>query len=70
MTLNKLVASVLSNCLQYRRSKMLVDKWHHVCECLICCHILNWNVSESVAGSVQIVSVRSDSVERRLLGAF
>ena len=34
---------------------MLTDRWQHVSECLICCRVLKWNVSESVAGSVQIV---------------
>ena len=34
---------------------MLTDRWQHVCECLICCHVLKWIVSEIVAASVQIV---------------
>jgi hypothetical protein len=34
---------------------MLTDRWQHVSECLICCHVLKWNVSESVAGSVKNV---------------
>ena len=34
---------------------MLTDRWQHVSECLFCCHVLKWIVSEIVAGSVQIV---------------
>jgi hypothetical protein len=51
----KIAASVSSNCLQLRRSRLLIDRCQHVSECLICFHVCKWNVSESVAGSVQVV---------------
>jgi hypothetical protein len=34
---------------------MLIDRWQHVSECFICSHVWKCDVSESVAGSVQIV---------------
>ena len=53
MTLHQLAASVLSSCLQFRWIRMLIDRWQHMSECLICCHVSKWNVNESVGQNVQ-----------------
>jgi hypothetical protein len=35
----KIAASVSSSCLQFRRSRLLIDRRQHVSECLICFHV-------------------------------
>jgi hypothetical protein len=55
MTLHQLTASVLCKFLQFRMSRMLIERWQHVSVCFICCQVWKCNVSESVAGSVHII---------------
>ena len=51
------------------QKKQNANRWQHVSEWLICYHVWKWNVSASVVGSVQMVLVRSDIVERWLLAS-